>query len=345
MLDYRTKLEILVFGIKAPIEPLRRGGGGPVGGVGLSLKGSVISAPAKQWYAKYSPYQLIKVGEKYYIFKDEENLGEAYLPKAEYYKHEIKGISAGRYVALDGIDALVTAASRRCVHIEMGKKCIFCSIDKNVIEQQILEKDPEDIFEAVKVAYEEDRSRHLTLTTGTVNLKDKGAIKFAKIAERIRKELDIPLHAQIEPVDRRYLEMLYSAGIDTIGIHVETFDRKIRSLVVPGKPSIDEYLKAWKDAVEIFGEWNVSSWLLVGLGESKESVLDGFKVMSENAVVPYIAPFRPSPFDSKRVDFDYVLDVHNAIKEIKDEYRVEMKFKAGCPRCGGCSAIYELLKS
>lgn len=343
MLDYKTKLELLVLGVRAPLAPLRRGGGGPVGGIGFAVKDSIVSAPAVQSFAKLSPYKLVEREDGFWLYKGEEKIGKVKLPSAKYYEHKIKGLSAGRYVALDGVNALVTAVTRKCIHVETGKKCVFCVIEENVPENQILDKEPEDIAEAVKVAYEEDRSRHLTLTTGTPNLIDKGALRYAEIAKRIRAEIDIPIHAQIEPVSREYLELLYSSGVDTIGIHVETFDDRIRKAVVPGKPEIEEYLKSWENAVEVFGEWNVSSWILVGLGESVESVVRGFRAMAERGVYPYIAPYRPPPNSAEKTDLEHVLNVYGALKSLKGEYKIKLKFKAGCPRCTGCSAILELL--
>ncbi|MCS7143584.1 MAG: radical SAM protein [Archaeoglobaceae archaeon] len=343
MLDYKTKAELLVLGVRTSIVPLRRGGGGPVGGIGFAVKDSILSAPAVQSFAKESPYRLLEKDRDFWLYRGEEKIGKVKIPRVKYYEHTIKGISAGRFVALDGVNALVTAVTRKCVHVDSGKKCVFCVIEENVPEKQIFEKDPEDIAEAVKVAFEEDKSRHLTLTTGTPNLLDKGALKYSEVARRIKAEVKIPIHAQIEPVSRDYLELLYSSGIDTIGIHVETYDERIRKAVVPGKPSIEDYLKAWENAVEIFGEWNVSSWILVGLGESVESVLEGFKAMAERGVYPYIAPYRPPPSSGGKTDLSHVIKVYDNLREFKGEYDIKLKFKAGCPRCTGCSAILELL--
>jgi radical SAM protein (TIGR04043 family) len=343
MLDYRTKLELLVLGVRAPFVPLRRGGGGPVGGIGFAIKDSIVSAPAIQEFVKASPYAIVEGKGRFWLYREEEKIGKIRLPKANYYDYRIKGISAGRYVALDGVNALVTAVTRRCIHFDSGRKCVFCVIKENVQESQILDKAPEDITEAVKVAYEEDRSRHLTLTTGTPKLTDKGAVRYAEVARKIRAEIDIPMHAQIEPVSKEYLEILYSSGIDTIGIHVETFDEKIRKAVVPGKPEIEAYLESWENALDIFGEWNASSWILVGLGESVESVVRGFRAMVERGIYPYIAPYRPPPKAVGKTDLRHVLRVYEALKDLKGEYDIKLRFRAGCPRCTGCSAILELL--
>ncbi len=336
MLDYQTKAELIVLGVKTDLEPLRRGGGGPIGGIGFRVNGSTVSAPVKQRYVRNSPY-YIREG---YLYRLDKRIGKVELPKAKYYSHKVNGIPAGRIVALDGYDALVSAVSRRCIHWK-DRRCIFCSIQEN-LKEAVVEKSAEMIAEVVKIAYEEDKNRHLTLTTGTVNPTDKGALRLAEVTERVKKEVDIPIHVQVEPVDRKYIEILYEAGADTIGIHVETFDEKIRSRVVPAKPNIDEFTKCWEDCVNIFGEWKVSSWLLLGLGESLKSVIEGFKKMAEKTVVPFIAPFRPSPSSTlNKPNPNYVKKVYFKISGLDIDINLK-KFSAGCPRCNGCSAIGEL---
>ena len=60
--------------------------------------------------------------------------------------------------------------------------------------------------------------------------------------------------------------------MDSVGIHVESFDIDVLSKVAPCKARIGqaEYVRAWKKAVEIFGPNQVSSFLIVGLGESEK---------------------------------------------------------------------------
>ncbi len=343
MLDYLTKTELLILGVKTDVEPLRKGGGGPIGGIGFEIKGSVISTPVKQEYVKFSPYSIKKMeGKRYYLYKENEKIGKVYFPDAGYYAYKINGIPAGKIVALDGIDALVSAVSRKCIHWGR-KRCIFCSIQDN-LKDAVVEKNAEMIAEVVKIAYEEDKRRHLTLTTGTMNLRDKGALKLAEVTKRVKEEVDIPIHVQLEPVGAKYLEMLYEAGAESIGIHVETFDNTIRNIVVPAKPDLREFIACWKNAVSIFGEWKVSSWLLIGLGESFESVIRGFKKMAELTVVPFIAPFRPAPSSKlKRPDLRYAKGVYTALSKLRDEYDVKIcDFPSGCPRCNGCSPIAEI---
>ncbi len=343
MLDPETKLRLLIHGIKTDLKPLRNGGAGPTGGLGFRVKGSVVSAPVTHKFARKSPFRLERTGSRYILYESGKRIGRAVLPKAEYYSEIIDGIPAGKLVALDGYDALVSAISRECIYWNHNKKCSFCTI-QNGIKNSVARKNPEQLAQAVKIAYEEDRSRHLTLTTGTMEGRDKGAKAMIDAVRAVKKEIDIGVHVQIEPTDREWIEKLYESGADTIGIHVETFDRSIRNRVVPGKPPLEDYFRAWKDAVEVFGEWNVSSWLIIGLGERKETVIQGFEKMSDMTVYPFIAPFRPSEDMKYQQNLaEYFIRTLKELINASDFNRVYLpRFSSGCPKCGGCSFVSEL---
>ena len=345
MLDPETKLRLLIHGVKTDLKPLRAGGAGPTGGLGFRINGSIVSAPAIQRFAKNSTFKLEKSGKNYILYENDKKIGKIELPKSEYYSESIDGIQAGKLVALDGYNALVSAVSRKCVYWDQNKKCMFCTI-QNGIQNAVVRKNPDQLTMAVKLAYEEDKSRHLTLTTGTLKGEDKGAKVLIDAVRAIKKEVDIDLHVQIEPVGKIWIEKLYESGVDTVGIHAETFDESLRRKIVPGKPSLKDYRRAWSDAVGIFGEWNVSSWLIVGLGENRESVIEGFRGMTDMAVYPFIVPFRPHEGDAfQHIHSEHVFQILKDLSfTVKTEGIKIPEFKAGCPKCNGCSFVSEILR-
>jgi len=344
MLEPEEKAKLLVYGVRTNLRPLRVGGGGPTAGLGFKVLGSVVSAPVMRDYVESSPFRIVRDDGRWFLLKNEAVMGEIQLPHAKYYSIKIKGIPARKLVALDGIDTLVSALSRECVHWSFDAKCKFCSLQDG-ITNSIRKKDPETLAQAIKIAYEEDKNRHLTLTTGTTNIKDKGARELAHAVKKIKSETDIPIHVQIEPVEREFLELLYESGTDTIGIHIETFDEAIKAKITPAKPRIQEYIRSWDDAVDIFGEWNVSSWIITGLGESLASVVKGFLTMVQKTVYPVIAPYRP-PLgnDIAGLKIQHQLKLIAELKNLVKDYSITLpSFSSGCPRCNGCSFSCELL--
>ena len=74
---------------------------------------------------------------------------------------------------------------------------------------------------------------------------------------------------------KRYSFSLANMGVDSVGIHIESFDPEVRKVVVPGKSSISEevYFQAFKDAVSVFGKNQVSTFVILGLGEDVDLTL------------------------------------------------------------------------
>ncbi|RLI74852.1 hypothetical protein DRO97_04835 [Archaeoglobales archaeon] len=334
---FRLKVDLLTKGVKGNLKLLREGGGGPTGGVSFKVDYCVVNAPYTQNFAKLSPYEIVEVDSKHRLFKNNKFVTDVFVPKEpEYYKFYVDGIEMRKIVALDGIDTLVTSVLRYCSH---KRKCTFCSLEygKDVVK----EKKPEQIAEVVKVAVREDKNRHLVLTTGTPPTPDKGALLIAEVIKAVKEHTNIPIQVQIEPPERlNFIDILYNAGADVISLNVETFDLRIRSKVVPEKPSIEEYLKAWRHSTNLFEESNVNTWLLVGLGETFESLIDGCSMLCEIGVIPFVVPYRPPPnVNQKMCNSKYLMNVYAKVAEIMKDCGIKPKSKAGCIRCGGCSAI------
>ncbi|RLI80594.1 hypothetical protein DRP05_00140 [Archaeoglobales archaeon] len=335
--QFKLKVDLLTKGIRGNLKPLRKGGGGPVGGVSFKVEDCVVNAPYTQNFAKLSPYEIVEVKGKYKLLKDGENVADVFVPKEpEYYKFCVDGIEMKRIVALDGVDTLVTSVLRHCSH---KRKCAFCSLEYG--EDFVKEKKPEQIAKVVEKAVEEDKNRHLVITTGTPPTPDKGALLVANVVKAVKEQTNIPIQVQVEPPKKLgFIDSLYDAGADAISLNVETFDLGIRSKVVPEKPSIEEYLKCLKYSLNLFEESNVSSWLLVGLGETFESLIDGCTMLCEIGAIPFVVPYRPSPsVNRKMCDYEYLMNVYIKIAEMMKSYGIKPKSKAGCTRCQACSAI------
>jgi radical SAM protein (TIGR04043 family) len=183
----------------------------------------------------------------------------------------------------------------------------------------------------------------MTITTGTPNLKDHGSRMLTNAVDAVKKRVDLPVHVQLTPSEKVYLEQLYTSGADTIGIHVECFDKDVMKKVCPGKLGFD-YRAALKEAVKIFGENQVSSIIIAGLGEDPKLMKSGFEDLASLGVIPYLVPFRPLPgaLLENRLPPDpgymkrLYIDLAHAIRA--SGLHID-KHRAGCVRCGACSAI------
>ncbi|MFW9972756.1 MAG: radical SAM protein, partial [Candidatus Odinarchaeota archaeon] len=242
---------------------------------------------------------------------------------------------------------------QKCVYWACGEPCKFCGIELSLqYDTTIEEKNAQQISEVITAAKKEGRCSHMTLTSGTDEDMDKGAIRYIELLKGVKKEHpDIPLHVQIEALeDLNYITQLKEAGADTIGIHIEVLDEKLRKEITPGKFSISYQLfeQNWKYAIDVFGKNQVSSYILTGFGESKTDFIKNIEKVISIGVIPYITPVRSIP-GKKDLPITYYKDLLEIYKEsakLMKQYGVNpLETQAGCVRCGGCSAINEAYKA
>ena len=140
--------------------------------------------------------------------------------------------------------------------------------------------------------------------------------------------------------------------MDALGVHIETFDPEIFEKITPGKAMIglDRYIQTWREGVRIFGRWAVSTYILVGLGERLETVIDGAEICAEIGVYPFIVPFRPiagTPMENVKPPKAEVMEyVYSEAAKILSRYDGGSKSGvAGCVSCGECSVLpdFEML--
>jgi radical SAM protein (TIGR04043 family) len=199
------------------------------------------------------------------------------------------------------------------------------------------------------MAKELDGISNVVFTSGVAPDEEKALTKYAEICSEVKKQTGLPIQLQIiPPEDLGWLQRLKSSGVDALGVHIETFDPEVFKKVTPGKAMIglDRYIETWKEAVKVFGRWSVSTYVLVGMGEKIETVLDGAELCAEIGVYPFIVPFRPiagTPMENvKPPDAETMEYVYAEAAKVLSRYEGGSKSSvAGCVSCGECSALPE----
>jgi radical SAM protein (TIGR04043 family) len=325
-----------------PLRTGRKGGAGPAGGRYIIVENTLVNVPV-YGAAVTSPFSITERQDSYVLNDTYETtiLEDPHF----YHLHTEDGISYKKIALLHGVNCLATTVYQKCIRWRKNP-CLFCGIELSLGYGATVERKTPEQLAAVAEAARSEGALHGTLTTGTPNDIDRGAEILAESAAAL-KRIGLPVHVQIEPVQRRYIELLKEAGADTIGIHIETLDEQIFKRMCPGK-HFSEYECAWKEALEIFGEPQVSSYVLVGLGEDHTKMIEGIEAMVQTGVIPYVVPFRPiagsvlekwelPPFDTVKACAVY------AAQKMR-EYGVDpFKNKAGCVRCGACSPVKDYL--
>ena len=347
----RLKIELLCRGAhcEETTDAGRKGGAGPIGGRYFTLPDETcIDIPLRGKFVENSPFTLVQTNGNWCVYKGSKSTVELKpVPRPKFYdKTTSDGTLMRKIAVLHGKDCLASTIYSKCVYWSSGRQCKFCGIELWNPERLVV-KQPKQIGEVAAEAFKEGAARHVTLTTGTPPGEDKGALRLAEATKAIKEQVKMPVHVQLEPLkNTKYLKALQEAEVDTVAMNIESFDQKVLSDICPAKSSIEEYFKAWKNAVELFGEGQVSTFIIAGLGETDESILLGAEKAARIGVIPYLLPFRPvagtifekvSPPTPKRM-----IKLNSGLAEILHRVGLDPgKSKAGCVRCGACSVLKE----
>ena len=270
------------------------------------------------------------------------------LPVAPYYGKETReGVPYKQIALLHGLDCLASTVLQSCAYWGTPSGCAFCGIGLSwQAGKTLLRKEPGDLAEAA-VAAQEDGARHVTLTAGSTKDRRLELASYRDAVRAIVEAAGLPTHVQLmPPVGRACLESLREAGVVSVGIHAETFDRDLLAKIAPGKACLqpEAYLECWREAVDVFGRGQVESFLLMGLGEEPESLLEGCETLAQLGVYPYLVPFRPIPdtplAGRHPLDPETAAGLYQRAARILDQHGIDWADAlAGCVRCRGCSAL------
>jgi radical SAM protein (TIGR04043 family) len=266
------------------------------------------------------------------------------------------GIPYSHIATLHSRDVLATTVLQTCIRYESRKKtCQFCSIGQSLAAgRTIAHKTPAQLAEVAKAAVELDGIKHMVMTTGTPATNDRGAAVLVESARAIKAAVNLPIQAQCEPPeDDAWHQRMADAGVDALGMHLEAVTQEVRERIMPGKATVPlaKYFSSFEAAVKVFGRGQVSTYILAGLGDKPAEILAMCEKLLATGVYPFVVPFVPisgTPLESHappRAEFmDEILRPLGqmvASAGMKSE-----EIKAGCGRCGACSAlsVYEKLR-
>jgi len=347
-------VELQSYGIRThgASIPARKGGAGPAEGIILIVEGRPLSVPLESPCVKKSPYELRGENGAYWLTGNGspiQEVGVRGVPGS--YQSVLKdGTPLQKVALLHGSDCLASTVLQSCFLWGTSQACKFCGIGLSLQRGSTTAvKQPEQLAEAAEIALRSDGITHLTLTTGSTRTGETEIKHLAACARSIRARVDLPIHAQfLPPQDAGLLNELKESGVTTVGIHIESFDPGVLARVAPFKSAIgfEQYRKGWEKCVELFGENQVSSFVIIGLGESQASVIEGSRTLAGMGVYPYVVPLRPIPgseFEARTPPSPQtMIPIYEGVSRIlKANGLSRNRSLAGCVRCRACSSLSE----
>jgi radical SAM protein (TIGR04043 family) len=353
-LDERQLLvELQSLGVRVDDEredalPGRRGGAGPSDALFLWVRGLPLTVPKHAAFVSSSPYTLRLDNGSATLFRDDELVGPVKLPRRPriYDMETADGIPYWK-IALLHLDSIASTVVQKCIYWGTHEQCAFCGIELTRGEQTIPVKTPAQLAEVCTAARDLDGAFDVTLTTGSINRRDRGALYISRCASAIKEASGLPIQVQFEPPDDlAVLEQVRDAGVDAVGIHIETFDPEVLARVAAGKAlcGIDGYFRCWERAVEVFGHGRVSTYVILGMGERPDLIEEGCARAIELGVYPFVVPLRPVPGtlleDAPPPDPNYVASIYRSVASMLADAGLDhVDAQAGCARCQACSGL------
>ena len=335
----------------------RRGGAGPSDHKAVTVDGHTIMVPVHTGSAFASPYvaHAPDAMGRSTVFKNSIPIAQIEFPRSpRFYKLQtLEGVPYSHIATLHGADVLATTVLQTCIRYESRRKaCKFCAIGQSLAAgRTVAHKTPEQLAEVARAAVLLDGVKHMVMTTGTPPGSDRGAQVLAESAFAIKAALlphtDLPIQGQCEPPDDdAWFGRMHTAGIDTLGMHLEVVTPELREQIMPGKATVpvSRYITAFEAAVKVFGRGQVSTYILAGLGDTHEAILSICEKLLAIGVYPFVVPFVPiggTPLE------DHPAPSPEFMKALLEPLGAMVgaaglrsgDIKAGCGKCGACSSL------
>lgn len=227
-------------------------------------------------------------------------------------------------------EQVYVTVSERCVF-----NCKFCSVPK--LQGHI--KPLEEVLKLADDGSKRPGFKAISLTSGVWMSPEEEVERVANVVRALKK-YGVPIGVSVYATDDSS-EVLKDAGAEEVKYNVETVDPEIFKKVCPGL-SLEYIIASLEHAVSVFGRDHVFSNILIGMGETDETVIEGMEMLASKGIIPILRKVNPHPLRAgeiyiESVSADRLIKLAHAEKEILDKYGLRAdRALTGCLLCTGC---------
>jgi biotin synthase-related radical SAM superfamily protein len=121
--------------------------------------------------------------------------------------------------------------------------------------------------------------------------------ELVALVKTIKLHAAVPVSVSCQPTNNKDIRLLRAAGVNRIGIAIDAASPKLLAEVkgsgANGTCSWEGQFAKLREAVEVFGKGNVSTHLIVGLGETEKETTSLIQECVEMTVLPALFAFTP----------------------------------------------------
>jgi len=153
-----------------------------------------------------------------------------------------------------------------------------------------------DVINEIEKAFIGGRIKRVCIQALNYPTVFEDLLRFVK---SVRSVSDVAISVSCQPLGRKEMIELAKAGVNRVSIALDVPTRelfeKIKGSLNRGPYSWEKHLRALRNAVAIFGKGSVTTHLIMGIGESEESLVRMIQWCSDNGVYPALFAFTPIP--------------------------------------------------
>jgi biotin synthase-related radical SAM superfamily protein len=113
----------------------------------------------------------------------------------------------------------------------------------------------------------------------------------------IKQHANIPVSVSCQPLNKQNMQHLAKAGVDRIGIALDAATEKlfnqVKGATANGPYTWNQQFKQLRQAINLFGKGNVSTHLIIGLGETEKEAVNTIQKCADMNVLPALFAFTP----------------------------------------------------
>ncbi|MBK9749684.1 MAG: radical SAM protein [Chloroflexi bacterium] len=317
---------------------------GVSGGLDIKLGNDVyVNVPVREVFAKSSHISLHHIETSFVLMEDGAVISEInVLPLPDYYQMQTPdGEQMKRIGQMCSGDRFCYGMTGPGCHFwSEVNRCRYCSIGNN-FDADAVRKQEKHLVEVLGHAISDGShpAKHVLIGGGTPPGEDMGAVLAAKLCKAIKQHYNISIYVMIAaPLKNDYIDMLYDAGADELGMNVEFWSDEAWHMYIPGKEKEigkKRYIEALEYAFSKFGPINTRSILIAGLEDFSHTV-EGAIQLASRGVMPIISPFRPLTGTMLENDSGFDADTYTRMfSELSEKLSSEYDMPLG-PTCVCC---------
>jgi biotin synthase len=122
-------------------------------------------------------------------------------------------------------------------------------------------------------------------------------VHLVALVKMVKQHAKVPVSISCQPLNGGNIRRLAEAGVDRIGIALDAATEKlfdeVKGSVAGGPYNWEDQFRQLREAVEVFGKRNVTTHLIVGLGETEREAVRIIQECIDMGVLPALFAFTP----------------------------------------------------